>query len=341
MFRRILVPLDGSAQAERALSVAARLARRLDGTLILVRVVQPPLHPATALAPALEAEAQILSEELDRATAYLTRATQQPELAGVKCEKVSLVGYPAEMILDAVHASRAEAIILCSHGRTGLLHWVLGSVAQRIVHQAPVPVLVLHQQGSMPISDDQRPLRALVPLDGSWLAEAALGPAAMLVSALAPQGQGIVHLVQVVRPSPPAPEAAPSPARDTRAREAALQEAQDYLSRTADHLRRGPFAQLQVQTTWSALVDQDVAGVLAHLAQGEKTVQGAGEIDSIDLIAMATHGRGGLHRWVMGSVTERLLSVSKLPLLVIRPREIVVTSRLDVAPTLKETIQST
>lgn len=329
MFTRILVPLDGSERAERALPVASRLAQLLNGTLILLRVVQPPLQPATPLAPALDAEARILSEELDEANSYLARVAQALDQADLKYEKVVVVGYPAEMILDAGQSSQADVIVLCSHGRAGLLRWALGSVTQRVVHQASVPVLVVHQQGPTLAMDAHGPLRALVPLDGSWLAEAALAPAAMLVSALAPQGQGIVHLVQVVRHHSAASEAGMPNSPEARAREAAFLEAQDYLSRTAEQLNTGPLAYLQVKVTWSVIVDKDIAGALVDLAQSGKTAESARNVGSFALIAMATHGRGGLHRWVVGSITERVLSASRLPLLVIRPKEVVVTNRFD------------
>lgn len=325
MFRRILVPLDGSEPAQRALAVAAQLAHALDGTLILVRMVQPPLQPAISLAPSLEVEEQILSEELERATTYLAQMTQQPELAGIKHETAALVGFPTEKILDAVDTHQADSIILCSHGRTGLLRWALGSVAQRVVHHASVPVLLLHQQGPAFATDAQHPLRALIPLDGSKQAEAAVEPAAKLVRALAPQGQGILHLVQVVR----------LPAAES---EAALQEAQAYLSRTAENLRKAPLAHLKV--TWSAIADKDVAGALVDLAQSGQTSQDAGSTSSFDLIAMATHGRGGLQRWVMGSVTERVLSASKLPLLVVRPKEVANTHRFHADSAVKGAVKS-
>ncbi len=331
MFTRILVPLDGSERAEQALVVAAHLARALDSTLILVRVVRPLIQPATSLAPPLDVEGRILSEELDEATTYLAQVAQRPELSGLKHERESLVGYPSEMILEAVHASRADVIILCSHGRTGLMRWMLGSVAQRIVHQASVPVLVLHQQGPTLVSDSPRPLHALAPLDGSWLAEAALAPAVTLVSALAPQGQGSVHLVQVVRPPSGKAEARQPASSGASAREAGLLEAEDYLRRVAEQLNNGPLASLRVQITWSTTADKDVAGALVDLAQSGKTAQRAGSAGGFDLIAMATHGRGGLHRWVMGSITERVLSVSRVPMLVIRPKEVIVPSRFDAA----------
>jgi nucleotide-binding universal stress UspA family protein len=326
MFTRILVPLDGSEQAERALMVAAPLAHVLNGVVVLARVVQPPLQPATPLAPALNAEATILADMVEQANTYLAQVARGLDRAGARHEKVTLVGYPAEMILDAVQSSRADAVVLCTHGRTGLMRWALGSVAQRIVHQASVPVLVLPMQGPLPVSGEQQPLRGLVPLDGSWLAEAALGPAVTLMSALAPSGQGSIHLVQVTRPT----------SDEAEARKAAL-EAQDYLSRIAGQLKRGPLATLPVQVTWSVLRDKDIAGALVDLAEARQPAQGAGNAGRFDVIAMGTHGRGGLHRWVMGSITERVLSAAHLPMLVVRPKEVVVTSRVDATTPQSET----
>ena len=311
MFSRILVPLDGSQPAERILLVAAQLARALKSTLILVQVVQP-----------LGLGAGFPLEKHEQASAYLARVIERPELAGMRCETVALIGSPAEKILDALHTYQCDSVILCSHGRTGLLRWVLGSVAQRVVHHAAVPVLLVHQQGPLPALNAARPLCALVPLDGSGPAEAALAPAVALVGALAPQGQGILHLVQVV-PFPLSVEQGPgllhSP--EARAREAALEEARDYLCRIAEQLQREPLARFQVQITWAAMADKDVAGALLDLVEHNKSVQDVRRADYFDLIAMATHGHGGLRRWVMGSITERILSVSKLPLLVIRPLE--------------------
>jgi nucleotide-binding universal stress UspA family protein len=150
-----------------------------------------------------------------------------------------------------------------------------------------------------------------------------------------------MHLAQVVRLPPEDPGVRVPRAPEARSREAALLEAQDYLSRIAEQLQRGPLASLQVYITWSAVADKDVAGALVDLAQGGKTGQSSESGARFDLIGMATHGRGGLHRWVMGSVTERVLTASKRPMLVIRPREVVVTSRLDAASSRNETTVQT
>lgn len=310
MFSRILVPLDGSQPAERTLPVAAQLARALDSTLILVQVAQPMIP-----------RSNLLLEKHEQVGAYLTRVTERPVLAGVRYETVALVGSPAEKILDTLQAYRCDSVILCSHGRTGLLRSLPGSVAQRVVYEASVPLLLLHQQGPLPILNPPRRLCALVPLDGSGAAEAALAPAVTLVGALAPLGQGILHLVQVV-PFPLVERRAglPKPP-EARARETALQEAHDYLYRVAEQLRREPLARFQTQITWSVIANKDVAGALIDLVQQNEPARDVRGPHHFDLIAMTTHGHGGFRHLVMGSITERILSVSKLPLLLIRPQE--------------------
>ncbi len=311
MFSRILVPLDGSAVALRVLSVAGQLARALESTLIIVRV-----------APSISLKVSLPLEKSEQVSTYLTHVTERPELAGVRCETVTLSGSPAEKILDALHAHHCDSAILASHGRTGLLRWVLGSVARRVIYQASVPILVLHQPGPLSVMNAQCPLRALVPLDGSGAAEAALAPAVTLVGALASQGQGILHLVQVVPfPSSVERQADLSNAPEARAREVALQEAHDYLYRIVEQLQREPLAQFQVQFTCSVIANKDVAGALLDLVQHNEPTQDVRGPDHFDLIAMATHGHRSLRRSLMGSITERILSVSTLPLLVIRPQE--------------------
>src|SRR5205085_2917156 len=120
-----------------------------------------------------------------------------------------------------------DIIVMSSHGDTGFKRWVLGSVAQKVSRHSPVPVLVLHEDGSTPESifpDPLRPLRsimALVALDGSTFAEAAIEPAANLVAALAAPAEGILLFTSIV--SLPAAEQAPD------ANEKTLDDTKAYL----------------------------------------------------------------------------------------------------------------
>ncbi len=308
MLQRILVPLDGSVRAEYALPVAARLARTTGGTLILLQVYQ--VMPSEFVLSNYTAEAS-------SATAYLAQVAARPDLAGIMIETIALAGAVALTILDAVLEYQADTIVLCSHGRSGPTRWALGSVAEKVARHAPVPVLVLRQQGDVFLdrrTETERPLRALVALDGSSFAEAALAPAAQMILALAAPATGALHLVRVVQSSMNTnqehyEQVIPIEGADG-VQEQALREAQDYLRAVAERVHTGDLAGRQLQVTWSVAVAEDVAATLVQLAE---------EREDTVLIVLASHGRGGLQRWALGSVAERVLEATRIPLLIVRP----------------------
>ena len=147
MFRNILVPLDGSSRAERALPVAARIAQASGGTVVLLRVVSPSsefdLYPSSdALTLQTMHDAHYV-----QAKNYLERIASVSGLKDVRTETNIIAGRPATTILSVVETHHIDLIILCSHGYTGMKRWVLGSVAERVAYHAPVPVLVLREGG--------------------------------------------------------------------------------------------------------------------------------------------------------------------------------------------------
>ena len=321
MFRNILVPLDGSSRAERELPVAARLAQASGGTVILLRVVRF----ATEFVPYPEADPwtirTINDADLAEARNYLERITDMSSLSDVQTETTVIKGRAADTILSVVETYHIDLIVLCSHGYTGMKRWVLGSVAEKVARSAPIPVLVLREDGPVPASphpDPTRPLRVLVTLDGSVLAKAALEPAASMIAALAAPAQGALHLVRVVKPVNPEREE-----KDPEEREHFLYKAKFYLSSTVGHLREGlvapAVANLKLPITWSVAVDTDVAEAIVRVAENGEDAEGAGVFGGCDIIAMATHGLSGIRRWEMGSITERVLHATRLPLLIVRP----------------------
>jgi nucleotide-binding universal stress UspA family protein len=321
MLKRILVPLDGSPRAERAIPVAARVAQASGGSIILVRVVTTSVEfwPSPVPQPAL---AQIaIDADIASAEEYLEAITQSTSLANIQTETVVLFGPTAPTILTVARSYHADIIILCSHGYTGMKRWVMGSVAQKVAQYASLPVLVLRERGSIPAAphlDATRPLRVLVPLDGSSQAKAAIEPAASLIVALAAPASGALHLLRVVKPS-----MTESTEEGQHHLESYLRKAKEYLRATADHLREGLVAPTvaahKLTVTWSVAVDVDVAGGVIRVAENGEDAEGAGVFGGCDLIALATHGRGGMQRWAMGSVTERVLGATDLPILIIRP----------------------
>ena len=323
MFRHIMIPLDGSSRAEAALPVAARLARASGGQLTLLRVVTPAIeldiHPMPLATPAELA----LEEEITRANAYLAQFAASEELEGITIRTETLSGPAAKTILLFAYLQQVDLIAMCSRGSTGLKRWVLGSVAEKVARHSPIPVLVLHEDGpklTTTPATPTHPVRLLVPLDGSALAEAALTPAVHLCAALAAPARGALHLARVLR-LPPVPEEEHE--HMARMHEQARADATAYLQTITARLQQGEAASFGLTVSASVHVQTDVAETLIRVAEHGERGETSEQFDACDAIAMATHGGSNLEYWVMGSVTERILHGSKLPLLVVRPKEVV------------------
>jgi len=319
MFQRILVPLDGSPRAERAIPVAVRIARASGGTVILVRAIDTIVDFWMADIP---------QAKLTEGENYLADIRAAIDLEGVATEVKLLSGPAASIILRTAHSSQADLIVLCSHGYTGLTRWAMGSVAEKVAHHATIPLLVLREEGPIPAGphpDTVRPLRALVALDGSALSATVLEPAAFLIDALAVPVAGALHLVRVLKPV--VAEKDMQQFESTIDSEQALHEAKHYLSTMAKQLHEKLVASvgtdLKLTVTWSVTVNTDVADAIVRLAENGEDTEETGVFGGYDVIAMATHGQSGVPRLVIGSITNRVLNATRLPLLIVRPPDIV------------------
>lgn len=320
MFSQILVPLDGSARARRAIPVAARIARVCEGSVVLLSILAPPLDLASQAQLAL-IPPEDRAAERKRLAAELSRLATSKELEGVKTATEVAEGLPAAIILDSAQRRQADLIVLCSHGCTGITRWALGSVAQKVARHSPVPVLILHEERGEPSSEQPqilqtRPIHVMVALDGSPLAESALLPAVQLSVALSAPFPGALHLVQVL-PFSTAFEYSQDDAF-AKARQQEVQAAEVYLHAVQKRLlEENPDIYVRISTATS----MDTAGTLIDIAE-TGTGEGVSAItDASDIIALATHGRSGPARWVIGSIAERILGATRLPLLIVRPRQ--------------------
>lgn len=312
MFTRILVPLDGSDRAEQAIPIAARIARAAGGTVILVQAAPIPLDfQVEQKKPAERYSEHVIEEGKARASNYLDTVSRMAELVGLKTETRVEYGDVAPSILAALEPLGVDLIVMCSHGHTGFTRWALGSIAQKITSHSQVPVLVLRDGGP---AFPAQPVYALVALDGSPLAESVLAPVTQLLAALAPFARKTLHLVRVVDlPMTYGYGRFAVNAPFDQLREEAKREAHQYLATVAERLTESDGAVSDLTVTTSIAVNPDVSEALVQMTEQE--LHGGGRFD---LVAMATHGRGGLKRWMMGSVTERLLHATKLPMLVVR-----------------------
>jgi nucleotide-binding universal stress UspA family protein len=190
MFQQIMVPLDGSELAERALPCAERLGVATGATLHLVHVVElaPPLTwPfAPAYMPAYIHD-DVVAQETQQATAYLDKMRERVAASGVHVRTEHMVGYAAATLLDYERDAGIDLVVMCSHGRTGLARFALGSVAEHLLRHGTAPELLVR-----PFGDPVTLEHAVVPLDGSEQAEEAL----RVVDQLA---RDVVHEVTVLR----------------------------------------------------------------------------------------------------------------------------------------------
>jgi nucleotide-binding universal stress UspA family protein len=311
-FQRILVPLDGSIRSERALPVAACIARIFGGSLVIMQSILPSQTTARYASGVVE-------NARASATHYLNMVAQSKDLSGTTITPDIFIGHPEEMIFAAARLHQSDLIVMCSKGQTGLKRWALGSVTQKVARSSPVPVLVLRDDNHLrrqERTNTPQSIRVMVALDGSQLAEATLAPAAYLSTALSAPARGALHIVRILH----LPSTFEYGQNDSVA-QAIQQEtppAMDYLHTIEQQLRESEFASLNLQITTALDHDLDCAGKLLKLAeQGE----GADGTNVCDLMALATHGRSGPKRWVMGSVAERVLNTTHLPTLIVRPQK--------------------
>ncbi len=289
MFARILVPLDGSVSAEEALPVAARIVRASHGSMHLLTVIGTPIDIAGEYDVDPLLSEQRIETETTVATDYLRTIVTLSVLDRIQITTEVAPGLPAQYILAAASLGGVDLTVLSSHGRMGFTRWVLGSVAHTLAHESTVPTLVLHEHEVASLiahKDAARPLRVLVPLDGSPLAEAAVEPAAHLVASLAARGE--LHLTHVVKPfRSSAKESVESSLNaELRAR------ASTYLTQAAERWQ-AMAKELGISISWSVALEADVANAL--LSQAEPGAQGQGTAGSLgcDLIAISTHGGMG------------------------------------------------
>jgi nucleotide-binding universal stress UspA family protein len=304
MFQRILIPLDGSPRAELILSQIARILRREDSDIILLRVVTIPetsrFEPARRMA--YEVARGHEREEADR---YVTDLARRLRDRGIRAHGSVAEGPPAPTILEKAKLEGATLIAMTTHGRGGLSRWFMGSVAEKVVRASPTPVLLVRSFRPTPLGDLQ-PARALelpfrkilVPTDGSAAAATMIGPAAEFAQLFDAEVMVLHAELPIVMPGygeqgfPPALQATPSE--------------QDRATAKA----AGRFGDLGLPVKRRTIVG-NAAEVILDVAHTEE----------VDLIAMATHGRSGFSRWVLGSVAERVLRHAGVPLLLVRAKK--------------------
>lgn len=279
--KRILVPLDGSRLSEAIVPLAEALARDYEAELLLVR----------ALRTLNSADAEVKAQE--EAEAYLRGMAAPIGARGLPVTWKVWYDEPGRAIADAARFNAVDLITMTTHGRGGLSRLMLGSVAESLVRMAPVPVLLV--RGELAWQPGGGLGKIVVPLDGSELSEAILP----IVERLAGPFDLTIQLVRAIEPLPAYAAAEISSARTEEVIALEVADTEGYLRKVAAPLEAKG---LRV-TRW---VGRGLA-VDVILRRTEETGSG--------LIAMSTHGRTGVGRFLIGSVAERVLRSAAVPVL--------------------------
>ena len=297
MYRNVMVPVDGSSFAREAVLQGLRIASRSGATLRLVRVASAPLFVGGPDSFAVE-----------NATLQKQRADELADLYSIaaECRAHSTVNVTASLqqgpIVDALmgyaRRHRVDLIVMRSHVRKGIARAWFGSVADKLIRESGIPVLVVRPPSvSTALESGFGFKRILVPVDGSSLAEESLAA----VVKLARIDGSEITLLRVVTPSrlPGEVESSigPAPARD-------VDEAQRYLNQ----LLVSP-ADRSIRVSRRVIIAEDIPATILYVAEMEES----------DLIAIATRGRGAIARATSGSVADRIMREAVVSAMVIHP----------------------
>ncbi|HET9223488.1 MAG TPA: universal stress protein, partial [Roseiflexaceae bacterium] len=232
---------------------------------------------------------------------YLERQAAQLRAAGVETTFEVRIGAPAEIIVEVAEREQATLIAMATHGYSGLKRWALGSVADKVLHAANVPVFVV-RGSAQPLIGERSLRRILVPLDGSALAQQALPLAVEL--AMSTRAELILLTVQAPRLGDSLDGVSSYPHSDellAALRDRVLGELGDL----ADEL-----CQQQVPIIPVAAEGFPAEAIIDEAARRH-----------VDLIVMATHGYSGIKRWALGSIADKVLHAATTPVMLVRAKD--------------------
>ncbi len=305
MLRHILVPLDGSRLAAVAVPYAATLACALDARVSLLGVIEP-LPEFTRLPSVAAQEAD--ERQIATGTAYLETAAIPLRAHDLAATTVIRHGNPAAEITAYAEEADCDLIVLGTHGRTGIERVRMGSVAQHVVRHAIVPILVVPPPKSESASVSDAAITGVtVTLDGSALAEEAVPLATRLAIGLSVPltlFRVIPSFTYLATAGWEAGYYTYYPMTEEMERGEG-QEIEEYLTAVATRLAApGLVVHTQWQRSATNRAEENITAFLAARPSG--------------IAVMASHGRGGVLRWALGSTAEGVLDQAPCPILIAR-----------------------
>lgn len=283
MYETLLVPTDGSDAASAAVESALALAHQFDASIHAIHVLELGELPANA-GPEATAELTGAGE------AALSAVEDRAEDAGVTAttELIETTDAVHDVVVDYAIDEGIDAIVMGTHGRTGVSRFVLGSVTERTLRVSPVPVLSVHEDAAL----DRDLETILLPTDESPTARLASEHAIALAAATG----ATLHVVHVADLTTAWGEGTPV--------------VLDALTEAG---------QRAVDTAVDRATEAGVRSVESSVLQGTpgRTIIDYAADHAVDLVVMGTHGRTGLNRYLLGSITERVSRLDERPLLTV------------------------
>ena len=286
MYDRVLFPTDGSEAATAAFEYALEIAATHGATVHALHVVDLPFDTPSRIRDDLAETLEREGEEIVEGTAE--RASERDLSVVTEVRE----GVPHEAIVEYASEADVDLLVVPTHGRDGIERFLVGSVTERVVNTAPVPVLAVtpdeHEGFTYPCED------VLVPTDGSAGADRALEEGIALSNVV----DARLHLLHVVEPTSLGPEGDPGGTderMDDRANEI-LNEASETAERAS------------------------VDSVTRSIAHGRpyREIRSYVEDAGIDVIALGVYGETDFSRYALGGVSAKLLRTSPVPLLTVR-----------------------
>lgn len=311
MYKNIMVPTDGSGFDREAILVALRVAERCDAKVRLVRVVSTGAYFGMAASPdAVMFTPEMLRAEQDAALSELyALAAECRSLSDVDVTADLELGPIADVLAGYARRNEIDLIVISSHGRRGIARLSLGSITDSLIRGTTIPVLVVKPRATYLTPEATKEFHHIVvPLDGSALAEQILAR----IIPLAKMEEAEVTLLHVLAPSADAYE------NDEQRRlpwwEKKVAGAKAYLTRRAAEVRAEG-----VPATIEVVIGELVPATITDYARRV----------GADLIAIATHGRGGFARVIHGSVADGVTKSAMSSILVFHPEKMLTDARLE------------
>jgi len=313
MFRSILVPLDGSPFAEHSLPMAISLARCSKARLHLVTVSTP--LPEVFVEGLAYDISQLQQDQGERFGTYISSVAQQVRaVSDVAVHTTVLYGEVASSLCDLIATGGEDLIVMATHGKGPLGRFWLGSVTDEMIRHAPLPLLIVRpREEKVDFHRDVKLQRIVLALNGTPEAEQILSPLLSLCEGNSEPRQ--IVLMQAIYPV--VKHNSMPDAKEVRKESSHLfdqvQELQDHLEQQARTYLDKVAGQLRdkgLNVSVEVVAEQPAAQAILHEAEKEHA----------DLIALETHGRGGVSRLLFGSVADKVIRGAHIPVLLHRPK---------------------